>query len=119
MIFSTFNGLYHFGIWKENKFLYKSFLKNIDTYNIFDDVVVPIRNKKISSSKIIGMYKFLKSNYILFKLSLKKRFLYFFTHHLQWYGILNYTKIIFHPHKIQSINTFLVNTYLKKKLKSK
>ena len=43
----------------------------------------------------------------------KKRFLYYFTHELQWYGMFPYWKIIFSKNKIQNINTLLVNEYLK------
>lgn len=99
---------------KNDKLLYKSYIKYIDTFNVFDDVVIPLSEKpKKTYSK--SFYKYLKKKYVLFLQSLQKRFLFYFTHDFQWYGILSYRKIIFFKYKIQNINTFLVNDYLKKK----
>jgi asparagine synthase (glutamine-hydrolysing) len=101
---------------KKDKFLYKSYIKNIDTYNVFDDLVI-YKSKKPKYSLIDIPFKFLKMRYILFKNSIKKRFLLYFSHSFQWYGMFSYKKIIFSKYKIQNINTFLVNDYLKKRFK--
>lgn len=102
---------------KENKYLYIEYLKEINQYGVFDELVTvkkynhtPLKKEhplKLAYKKI----KWLITDLINI---IKKRFFVYFTDDFQWFGIYTYKKILFSKNRIQNINTFLIEDYLKK-----
>lgn len=102
---------------KEGKLLYKYYLNKYDDFSLFTDLKIKSKKKNQNRKKdgvIIGTLKRLKRILNQKKIILDKRFLYYFNHPFQWYGMFSYFKVIFSRSRIQNINTMLVNEYLNK-----
>lgn len=102
---------------KKGKLLYKHYLYKYDDFNLFPE----LKGKAVAKNQvrkqdgiIKGTLKRFKRVLMRRKLFLEKRFLYYFNHPFQWYGMFSYGKIIFSRSRIQNINTLLVNEYLNK-----
>ena len=100
---------------KKNKHLYKMYLLKINKYNVFDDL---IGSSNLESDNTVNplkvVFRKFKSIIQVYEQQFKKRFLYYFTHEFQWYGMFSYWKVVFSKSRLQNINTILVNDYLNK-----
>jgi asparagine synthase (glutamine-hydrolysing) len=100
---------------KIDKKLYKKYLADFDTLNLFSKTNTCYVRSSIKQyffenktlKYFVYIYKYLKKYW----LKLMKQYTFYYKHPLQWYGIFSYTKVIT-KRKFQNIYSFLVDYYL-------
>ncbi len=99
---------------KVKKTLYLILLKKHDEIKLFEDI--PYASSSLSESvkktNILDLKQLVKSKIN----SLKKKYIVYFNDKMGWYGIYDYLTFLRKRNNYQNINSFLVETYLKKNL---
>ena len=100
---------------KINKKLYKNYLIKTDIYKLFSDISLVSENNlsKPIKNKIIYKILMLKRNIFQHFFEIKKYFLDYFLHPLNWYKIFPYFRVL-SVYKFQNIYSFLVRYYIEK-----